>query len=449
MKIWIVEDEKALAQGLKIAFTRSGYETETTASLAGLNTLLVESRPEIVFLDVRLEDGNGLKALPHILKASPEAHVIVMTAFGDSALAVRAIREGSFNYLDKPFPLEAALNMAQRASDTITLSRKVSRLETGRTVQMIGTSPAIKKMENFIAKVSRHRDVNVLIRGESGTGKEVAARMMHGASEGQGEFMAINCAAIPENLLEAELFGYQKGAYTGATQNKTGLIEQASGGTLFLDEIGDMPLALQSKLLRFLDSRTVRPLGASKEISVSLKIICATCVDLEKKIKEGRFRRDLFYRIATLPIEIPPLRERGNDVIELVKHFIILYCSRLGRAPMTISPDVEQVFKSYPWPGNIRELKNLIERLFILKDPGDNVISLKDLPLEMLDALPDENGSPNLPDERNLQDQMDDFEQNILIKALKKTDGNKTQAAQSLGLSRYALLRRLQKHDME
>lgn len=449
MKVWIVEDEKALAQGLKIAFKRAGYETETASGLAGLHSLMAESAPEIVFLDVRLEDGNGLKALPHVLQASPEAHVIVMTAFGDSALVVRAIREGAFNYLDKPFPLEAALNMAQRAADTITLSRRVSRLETGRSVQMIGTSPAINKMENFISKVSRHKDINVLIRGESGTGKEITARMIHNTSQMKGEFIAINCAAIPENLLEAELFGYRKGAYTGATQNKTGLIEQASDGTLFLDEIGDMPLALQSKLLRFLDSRTVRPIGASKEIAVSLQIVCATCVNLEKKIDEGSFRKDLFYRIAMLPIEIPPLRERENDVIELVKHFIVLYSSRLGSSPMTISPDAEQVFKSYPWPGNVRELKNLVERLFILKDPEENVISLKDLPLEMLDALPDEGGSPCIPDGRNLQDQMDDFEINILKQALKKTDGNKTRAAQSLGLSRYALLRRLQKHEME
>ncbi len=450
MKIWIIDDETALAEGLKVAFLRKGYDAETAPGLGGLRSLLDEGTPEIVFLDVRLEDGDGLKALPHLLQAAPEAKVVVMTAFGDSALVVRAIREGAFNYLDKPFPLEAAMNMAQRASEAIALSRRVSRMETSRAIAMIGSSKPVQRISDFVAKVSQHDNVNVLIRGESGTGKEVVARMIHNASGSHGDFVAINCAAIPENLLETELFGSRKGAYTGATSDKRGLVELADGGTLFLDEIGDMPLSLQGKVLRFLDSRTLRPLGSSREIQVSLRVICATCVDLEGRIASGGFRRDLFYRIAMLPLEIPPLRDRDGDVSELLRHFVVLYSDRLGRPPLTPSPDVEEVFASYRWPGNVRELKNLVERLFILKEPGDQIISLRDLPQEMLDGLPsDRTPSETILDGRPLQSRVDDFEKAILRQTLDGFDGNRTQAAAALGMSRYALLRRLQKHGLE
>jgi two-component system response regulator PilR (NtrC family) len=451
MKVWIIEDERALAQGLKTAFERKGYESRTASGLKGLNSMMDQESPEIVFLDVRLDDGDGLKGLPHILQASPEAKVIVMTAFGDSALVVRAIREGAFNYLDKPFPLEAAMNMAQRASEAIALARRVSRMETSRAVSLVGSSRAVEEIGGFVEKVSRHEDVNVLIRGESGTGKEVVARMIHGASGSSGEFVAINCAAIPESLLEAELFGSRKGAYTGASTDKRGLVELADGGTLFLDEIGDMPTSLQSKMLRFLDSRSLRPLGSSREIQVSLRVVCATCADLEDRISSGAFRKDLYYRIAMLPIELPPLRERGRDALELLEYFIVLYSDRLGRAPLIPSSDVEEVFLSYRWPGNVRELKNLVERLFILKDQRDRTISLKDLPQEMLDAMPTDRDaeSRHETDGRPLQRQLDDFEKELLTQALSDSRGNRTRAASSLGLSRYALLRRLQKHGLD
>ncbi|MDD4836104.1 MAG: sigma-54 dependent transcriptional regulator [Dethiosulfovibrio sp.] len=448
MNVWIIEDERPLAEGLKVAFKRKGYDVETAPGLAGLKDLLESGSPEIIFLDVRLEDGDGLKALPHILQASPEAKVIVMTAFGDSALVVRAIREGAFNYLDKPFPLEAAMNMAHRASEAIGLSRKVYRMESSRAVSMIGSSSGVKKVSDFVAKVSKHRDVNVLVRGESGTGKEVVARMIHSSSGCHGEFVAINCAAIPETLLETELFGSRKGSYTGSNSDKKGLAELADGGTLFLDEIGDMPLSLQGKLLRFLDSRTIRPIGASKEIQVSLNVVCATCVDLETRISQGTFRPDLFYRISMLPLDLPPLREREEDVSELLGHFVGLYSDRLGRSPLIPSQDVEEVFSSYHWPGNVRELKNLVERLFILKEPGDQVISLKDLPQEMLDCLPSDRSEEH-QDGRPLQLQVDDFERRLLEQALNGSEGNRTKAASALGLSRYALLRRLQKHGID
>lgn len=448
-KLWIVEDESALAQGLKIAFEKKDFTVSLAPSLGELNELLRTETPEIILLDIRLPDGDGLSALPHILKASALAKIIVMTGFGDSALVVRAIKEGAYNYLDKPFPLEAARNMVARTAENIALQRTVSRLNENSAVDLVGSSPAIGQIRAFVNKVTNVPDLNILLRGESGSGKEVVARMIHSSAQSPGDFVALNCAAIPENLLEAELFGYRKGAYTGASQDKNGLIELANGGTLFLDEIGDMPLSLQGKLLRFLDSRSFRPLGGTREISVSLRIICATCQDLDQKIEAGEFRRDLFYRIAMLPLFIPPLRERGRDVLEILQSFIQHYSLSFGRPPLSVTREVEELFLDYGWPGNCRELKNLVERIFILKEPSDNRLRLSDLPAEMLDSLPEKGKAPTSHTGKGLQGQMEAFEKDLIVSALNDAGNNRTRAAELLGISRFALLRRMQKYDME
>jgi DNA-binding NtrC family response regulator len=448
-KLWIVEDETGLSQGLKIAFEKNGYAVSLAPSLGELKELLASGTPEIVLLDIRLPDGNGLCAIPHILKASSGAKVIVMTAFGDSSLIVQAIKEGAYNYLDKPFPLEAARNMVERAAENITLQRTVSRLNENRTIDLVGSSPAIDQIRAFVKKVTDVPDLNILLRGESGSGKEVVARMIHSSAKSKGDFVPLNCAAIPENLLEAELFGYRKGAYTGAGQDKTGLIEMANGGTLFLDEIGDMPLSLQGKLLRFLDSRSYRPLGGTREIAVSLRIICATCLDLDEKIAKEEFRRDLFYRIAMLPLVIPPLRERERDVLEILQSFIQHYSLSFGRPALSVTPEVEELFLDYGWPGNCRELKNLVERVFILKESSDHRLRLCDLPEEMLDSLPEKQTRPVSPAGEGLQEQMETFEKQLIGHALKKAGHNRTKAAEILAISRFALLRRMQKYEME
>lgn len=445
-RLWIIEDEASLARGLSKAFEREGFSVSLLPNLTAVRQRLIEEQPEIVLLDLRLPDGDGLTALPHILKSNGEARVIVMTAFGDSALIVRAIKEGAYNYLDKPFPLEAAKNMILRAAEALELSRRVRRLQN-EDVALVGTSPAMEKVRNFIGKVTTYSDLTILIGGESGSGKEVVARLIHRKGAAKGDFVALNCAAIPEALLEAELFGYRRGAYTGASQDKTGLIEVAHRGTLFLDEIGDMPLALQGKLLRFLDSRSFRPLGDTRETTVSLQVICATCVDLERRITEGRFRRDLFYRIALLPLTLPPLRERGQDILELLRQFLADYATKLGRPPLTATSEVEEVFLDHPWPGNVRELRNLIERLYILKDGDDRSIRLADLPEEMLDGLPATPAFPAISGD--LKNRLDCYEKSILEEALAQSGGNRTRAAEILGISRYALLRRMQRHDMD
>ncbi len=448
-KLWIVEDESALAQGLKIAFAKEGYNLSLASSLGELNELLRSETPEIVMLDIRLPDGNGLNAVPHILKGSPQAKIIVMTAFGDSALIVKAIKEGAYNYLDKPFPLEAAKNMVARAAESLSLKRTVSRLNECSNVDLVGSSSGIDQIRAFVQKVNNVPNLNILLRGESGSGKEVVARMIHNTSRSEGDFVALNCAAIPENLLEAELFGYRKGAYTGAAQDKTGLIELANGGTLFLDEIGDMPLSLQGKLLRFLDSRSYRPLGGTREIAVSLRIISATCQNLDDRIASGQFRQDLYYRIAMLPLMIPPLRERGRDILEILQKFIQTYSQSFGRPPLSVTPEVEELFLTYSWPGNCRELKNLVERLFILKDPADKRLRLGDLPERMLDSLPEPGQTSKPYSAQNLQEQIEAFEKQLLEKALSKSAQNRTKAAEQLGISRFALLRRMQKYGMD
>jgi len=444
MEIWIVDDEKNLNQGLALALEGEGWEVVPAYSLADLSRLLAERTPDVVLLDVRLPDGDGISALPSILRTRPEAKVIVMTAYGDSPTIVRAIQEGAYDFLDKPFPLEAVKNLVARAAESILLKRRISRLSRDRSVSLVGDCPAVAAVRSLVEKLSGHRDVNVLVSGESGTGKEVVARLIHEASSCTGDLIALNCAAIPEALLEAELFGYRKGAFTGAAQDKTGLIESADGGTLFLDEIADLPMALQGKLLRFLDSRTLRPLGATRERKVSVRVVCATAADLKERVEKGAFRQDLFYRISMIPVLLPPLRERGRDVLLLAETFISEFNRKLNRSVRGLTPEVEEVFLRYRWPGNVRELRNVLERVFILKDPSEGEIRLSDLPGEMVEALSGDAPSP--AGGKTLEDRLLAGERAILEKALAEHDGNRTRAAESLGISRYALLRKLQKH---
>ena len=277
--------------------------------------------------------------------------------------------------------------------------------------------------------------------------------MIHYESNCRGDFVAINCSAIPESLLEAELFGYTKGAYTGAAADKQGLIEIADKGTLFLDEIGDMPLPLQSKLLRFLDQRNFRPLGSTKEKKVSLKLICATSLDLEKKVLDESFRKDLYFRISVIPIKLPPLRERGRDVLELATLFLAEFSQRMGKTVNTKTDDVKEVFMAHPWPGNVRELRNIIERILILKDYSDHTIRLADLPYEFLDIQLAAHGGDSLTpaplEGESLENAMDKVERDFIAAALARCGGNRTQAAAELGISRFSLLRRMQRHELD
>lgn len=415
-------------------------------SVAALRCALAKEAPDIVLLDQRLPDGAGVDEIPQILRTSPDARVILMTAFGESPLIVRAIRQGAFNYLDKPFPLDAARRMVEQARESLRLLTQSRSLARG-PIPLIGSSPAMLALTATLKKLEGQGDLNLLLLGESGAGKEVVARTAHEIlTGGRGNFIPINCAAIPEALLEAELFGYRKGAYTGASGDRVGLIELANEGTLFLDEIGDMPLNLQGKLLRFLDGRTVRPLGASAERAVTLNIICATSQNLEEKAADGSFRKDLFYRVSMLPLSVPPLRERGRDALELAGYFLEFFASRRGRKPKNLSEEVEAIFLGYHWPGNVRELKNLVERLTLLSDPDGSSILLKDIPEFMIEGARD--AGETFVSSGGLVERLEAFEKNCLAEALEAAGQNRGQAAAALGISRFSLLRRLQRHGL-
>ncbi len=449
MSIWIVDDEANIANGLKRAFERRGHSVECMNDIKGLYEALNSSIPSLIFLDQCLPDGYGLDALPVILKTAPRCKVIMMTAFGDSNLIVKAIRQGAYNYLDKPFPLDAAINMADHAFESILLQNRSVPAYCDN--QLLGSSPAMMKVCDALLKVAPYQDTVVLLTGESGTGKEVAARMLHSASKCKGEFVAVNCSAIPEALLEAELFGYVKGAYTGADSDKMGLIEAAGGGTLFLDEIGDLPLPLQAKLFRFIDQRTIRPVGGTKEKKVNLKLICATCLDLEKKVRDGSFRKDLYFRISAFPLRLPPLRERGGDVLELAVYFTENISQRMNRSAPELSDEVCEAFMNYPWPGNVRELRNTIERILILRIPDDRFVRLADLPSELLEygAQPRRDAAERAGAVCARCETLDGAERRLISEALARCGGNKTQAAAELGISRFSLIRKMQRHGLE
>ena len=451
MNIWIVDDEVNLANGLKKAFEKSGFSAKAVKSINELHHLLAAEIPAVIFLDQRLPDGNGIEVLPAILQQYPRCKVILMTAFGDSRLVVKAIQEGAYNYLDKPFPFDAAKNMLERAIESIRFRNQAEFLLSEGPNRLLGSSNEMHRISDTILKIARHQDISVLLQGESGTGKEVAARMIHHASNCKGDFVALNCSAIPESLLESELFGYRKGAYTGADTDKQGLIEIADKGTLFLDEIGDMPLSLQSKLFRFLDQRSFRPLGSTKEKNVSLNLICATCIDLEKYVREEKFRKDLYFRISVIPITIPPLRERDKDVLELASFYLAEFSKRLGKSAAAFTDDVKDVFLNYFWPGNVRELRNLIERILILKENSDSTVRLADLPAEMLEMQ--QQGTAGIPAAHlccgSLPETMDKIEREMIESALARCMGSRTQTAAELGISRFSLLRRMQRHGLD
>lgn len=451
MSIWIVDDEENLASGLKRAFEKKGYPVRCIPTINALQEALNSEIPSLVFLDQCLPDGSGLDMLPVIIKAAPRCRVILMTAYGDSSLVVRAIRQGAYNYLDKPFPLDAVLNMMTRAFESIRLQNQAEMQLAEETNLLLGASPAMEKVSDSILKLAPYQDITVLLTGESGTGKEVAARMIHRASKCPGEFVAVNCSAIPEALLEEELFGYAKGAYTGADANKPGLIEVADKGTLFLDEIGDLPLPLQAKLFRFIDQRTVRPLGSTKEKKISLKLICATCLDLEKKVKEESFRKDLFFRISVIPVKLPPLRERGRDVLELAAFFIGDFSKKMNKTAPRLTEEVDEAFLSYDWPGNVRELRNIIERVLILGASSDGYIRLCDLPAEMLEMKAPETQQNAVVRQSgaSLSEMLDGIEKDSIVKALEECGGNRTQTANQLGITRFSLIRRMQKHGLD
>ena len=449
--ILIVDDERSMREFLAIYLKRSGYRVEAAPDASSARKALAAREFDVVITDLRMPDGSGLEVLSESKRLHPDTQVIVVTAFATAETAIAAMKAGAYDYLTKPFKVDEVGLVVERALERRVLQRQniVLRDEIkGRykLERLIGKSPAMNRVFDVIRKIAPAR-TSVLLIGESGTGKELAARALHELS-GRDEkaFIAVNCGAIPEALIESEFFGHVKGAFTGANSDRTGLFEAAHGGTIFLDEIGELPVPMQVKLLRVLQERKVKRVGGVQEKEVDVRVVAATNRDLETEVEKGTFRQDLFYRLNVIQLRLPPLRERREDIPILVDHFVRKFAAEHGRKITGIDPDAMSAVMNHSFPGNVRELENLIERAVTLA-PGDR-IPLDTLPtLNSISPVGANLGTePTLPDAGiALEKVLEDFERGILIKALERTRGNRTEAARLLGVTFRSLRYRLSK----
>lgn len=440
-RVSIVEDDRIMRISLADSLRMAGYDVFIYESIQAFREAIKENEFDLVITDVRLPDGNGID----ILKEKLDSPVIIMTAFGSIKDAVTAMKLGAFDYITKPFSLEEFMLIVQKAfefrdmrMENIRLKQEIKRCYGIPSI--IGQSAVIKQLLSNIERISAS-DSTVLIYGESGTGKELVATTIHYMSKrGDKPFIKVNCAAIPEGLVESELFGHEKGAFTGAIKKKPGRFELADGGTIFLDEIGDLPLSAQAKLLRVLQERTFERLGGTENIKVDVRIIAATNRDLKSEVKKGLFREDLFFRLNVLPIEIPPLRERREDIYLLVEHFLEKNNIRTGRN-VRISEDALMELLKYDYPGNVRELENIIERCVTFS--SDRIIKKEDL--SFITSITSGENSGLL----SLSALSKKAEKEQIIKILKLTGGNKTRAAEILGISRKTLWEKIKLYGIE
>ncbi len=449
-KILVVDDEQLIRWSLEQNLKKQGYEVFTAGSGEEALRLVREELPELVLLDIQLPGINGLETLERIKEHDEEVTVIMVTALGVLETAVKAMRLGAYDYINKPFNLDELAIVIKKALETGQLKREVAHLRSEQTrkygiTNLIGQSQHMQNVLAMVEKIARSDASTVLIQGESGTGKELIAKAIHWESaRAEKPFMAINCAAVPETLLESELMGYEKGAFTDAKVQKKGLFETADGGTIFLDEIGDMDPGMQAKLLRVLEERAFRRVGGTKEIPVDVRIISATNKDLLKAIEEKTFRNDLYYRLQVIPIFLPPLRERREDILPLAEHFIQHFNREFGKNVRGISKMAEKFLSDYPWPGNIRELKNIIERAIILEN--EETLLLEHLPQELVAKTGlSGSGGPagfRLPPEGI---DIEDVERELIRQALEISEGNQSKAARKLSLGIDAFRYRMKK----
>ena len=450
--ILIVDDERSMREFLAIFLRRAGHRVEAAAGGAEGLTALRGREWDVVITDLRMPEVGGLEILAEAKKLHPETQVVVVTAFATTETAIAAMKAGAYDYLTKPFKVDEVGMVVERALERRVLHREnlVLRDEIkGRYKldRLIGKSPAMHRVFEMVRKIAPAR-TSVLLIGESGTGKELAARALHELSpRADRPFVAVNCGAIPETLLESELFGHVRGAFTGANNDKQGLFEAAHGGTLLLDEVAELPVPMQVKLLRVLQERKVKPVGGVAEREVDVRIVAATNRDLETEVEKGTFRQDLFYRLNVIQLRLPPLRERREDIALLVTHFIRKFSAEHGRQIHGADPEAMSALMAYHFPGNVRELENLIERAVTLA-PADQV-SAEALPtLKGLSSAETPLGAPAsaLPETGlDLERVVEDFERGLIIKALERTSGNRTEAARLLGVTFRSLRYRLSK----
>ncbi len=452
-KILIVDDEHLIRWSLEKDLRQAGYETRQAASGEEALEAMEESEPDLALLDLRMPGIDGFTVMRKAREKGLHPLFIIVTGIGDVKTAVRAVNEGATDYICKPFEIEDVKLRIEMALETAKMRRELTNLKEEIQSQygfenMIGDSPVMQSVFSTVSKVAASKFSSVLLQGESGTGKDLVARTIHSLSDrSEAIFLDINCSAFPETLLESELFGHERGAFTGARTQKRGLFELAENGTIYLDEIGDMPLSLQGKLLKAIETKSFRRVGGTVEVTVDARIIAATNKDLKAEVAAGRFRNDLFYRLQVIPILLPPLRERAEDIPKLVEFLIAGFNEEFSKNVQGVSPEAMDILMRYPWPGNVRELKNLIERILILET--SELIDVAGLPPEIADA--GEGGKDISPLDKFPTEglSLEEVEKQLILKALDTANGNQTRAAELLGISRDTLRYRIHKFNIK
>lgn len=451
-KVLIVDDEFLIRFTLEEGLKDRGYETQSAETVKDALEKMKTFHPQVILLDNRLQDSLGIDEISTFRSADEEVQVILMTAYGSVAQAVEATKRGAYDYILKPFDIDEIDRIASRCIGQMQDRESLEFLK-GKTQEFIGVSDAAIRIRRHIGLLGKNSTVNVLIRGETGTGKEVAASLIHACSDRRDHLMVrINCSAIPEHLMESELFGYERGAFAGALKTKKGLIELADGGTVFLDEIGELPMAMQTKLLTFLDDRKFKRIGALEDTAVDVRIIAATNRNLEEAIKAGQFREDLFYRLNVMQIEIPPLRDRREDIPVLCDYYLDYYNKAFARNIEKVDPDFMRELLLYDWKGNVRELKNIFERCFLFSQGNILEKHVELAPVER-EARPESGDCIYLKDLKkgpiDLEQEVAALEKRYMSEALKLSGNNLTRAAALLGVTRFSMKRKMEREDGE
>jgi two-component system response regulator PilR (NtrC family) len=438
VNLLIVDDEASLRDFLSIVFEEEGWVVDVAESLEAARAAVQRSEPDVVLCDLMLPDGSGIDFIREVKAARPSIAFVMITAHTSTRSAVEALKAGAVDYIAKPFDIEELKIIVRKAVERKELEDENIHLRTALEerftfANIIGKSAKMQDIFSIVQRIAKTMST-VMISGESGTGKELIARAVHYNSDRRGKFVSINCGALPETLLESELFGHERGAFTGAIREKRGLFQEADRGTIFLDEIGETSTAMQIKLLRVLQDRMVRRVGSNVEVSVDVRVIAATNRDLADSIREGTFREDLFYRINVIPIALPPLRHRKEDIPLLVDHFIEKFCARMEIPRKRISSDAMRALDKYHWPGNVRELENVVERMIALET--SEVLTTKSLPEHVLLGSRIPEATFDLPPEGiSLQDHLEAIGKIFMLKALERAGGVQTQAAELLRMS--------------
>jgi two-component system, NtrC family, response regulator AtoC len=452
--ILVADDDASIRSLLKQLLSDEGYSVVEATTGTEVVEKVKDTNPDLVIMDVRMPELDGIEALSKLKVSSPKTSVLIMTAFGSSNNAIRAMELGAFDYITKPFELDKISHTVKRVIEYRDLTSEVQVLRDEisslvQTERIVGNSPAMQEVYKTVGKVAK-ADATVLITGESGTGKELVAEALHyNSNRRSGPIVKVSCAALPETLLEAELFGHEKGSFTGAMTQRRGRFEMADKGTIFLDEIGEMSLPTQTKLLRVLQERKIERIGSSLPIKVDIRIICATNKDLQRQVEQQKFRDDLYYRLNVINIHMPPLRDRKEDIPALVEHFLAKHRYSATAQPAAISEEALKRLMEYDWPGNVRELENVVERAVVLS--RGQIITSRELPFGEHDAGDhEEDGGDEVSVEKSFfKKSVAQFEKDLIMKALRDANGNRSKAAEMLGIYRRLLYAKIKEYGLE